>query len=293
MGALTRVGSRAAGGEPGWAQSALDFASMVPVREPLSSSWPSFLPALLISVLVAPAGCGQSTVVWWGLPGVFVPPGTSSGWEGPAGAGARGRTSHPSACGEMGMVARGCCGGSGRSWKLIWRKKRKMQALKMKKMLRRGVRGCTVWPWPHPPAHSSAPSARLSAAVPGLRFPPARSGDSSRAEAEPPPPYSSHWLRLSPPTGCSSTVPTRHGQLRPDDVSWFHKGSWLHIPPGTLLRGQPPSPELWGERPLPRCCLCPCQGPAGLLTAVQHPALFSSRLPVVSKVLAASGLALS
>lgn len=73
----------------------------------------------------------------------------------------RGRTSHPSACREIGMVARGCCKGSSWSWRLIWRKKRKMQALKMKKTLRHGVRGCTVWPWPHPPAHSSAPSACL------------------------------------------------------------------------------------------------------------------------------------
>lgn len=205
----------------------------------------------------------------------------------------RGRTSHPSACREIGMVARGCCKGSSWSWRLIWRKKRKMHALKMKKMLRHGVRGCTVWPWPHPPAHSSAPSACLSAAFPGHHFPPARSRVSSWAEAEPPPPYSSHWLQLSPSTGCSSTVPARHGQLRPDDVSRFHKGSWLHIPPGTLLRGQPPSPELGGERPLPRCCLCPYQGPARLLTEIQHPVLLFSRLPVVSKVLAASGLALS
>lgn len=94
---------------------------------------------------------------------------------------------------------------------MIWRQKRKVKALKIRKMLRHGVRICKVGLQPCPLAHSSAASVCWSDAV--LRFfNPARKATVARLKQSLLPPIvavatSERLLRCCPPQD-ANTVPS-------------------------------------------------------------------------------------
>ena len=140
-----------------------------------------------------------------------------------------------------------------------------------------------MWPQPLPSAHGSAPSMSQSDAVP-RHFCPARKGTVVRLKQSFLPPTvvvatSERLLRCCLPQD-TNTVPYRYP--RSEDVLWLRKGPWgcaatTPTPARAQLRAR--SPKHWGKRPIPKPCLCLEAG--GVVTAMQHPTLLFSRLPVV------------
>lgn len=112
----------------------------------------------------------------------------------------------------------GAVGGPRGCWKLIWRQKRKMKTLKLREMLRRGVRVCTVWPQPRPPAHSSAPSASRGDASSSISTPGQGRGQWPGWDRATPHPWSQEpplrLLRCCPPQDATTvTFPPSKTQI--------------------------------------------------------------------------------
>lgn len=203
---------------------------------------------MLLSLLWHPRDSFVSSLVLL-LSALVVLVGQSVGWgwqpqarRDPLGAGPHGQTLQGQGPGAAGRMW-GCWEGSGHFWELIWRQKRKRKALRIRKMLRLGVRGCHSCVLA---AHSSAPHVPGGDAVPSSLQPDRKgTGDSGQAET-----FSRPRLWLSPPRGCSdavtkdtSTVPSSP----PEAALWLPEGpgdsaATIPLPPRAQPQGQPPSP---------------------------------------------------
>lgn len=119
------------------------------------------------------AECGQSRAGQRGLPGAAVTPPPGQLKPGPPCPG-----SDLAPRRRQGSGATGRTRGSIQSWKLVWRQKRKMKALKMREMLKHGVRVRKV--------HVLQPAAPSVSQSPQT-FPPGQEGDGGQTETDPSP----------------------------------------------------------------------------------------------------------
>lgn len=170
-----------------------------------------------------------------------------------------------------------------------------MKALKIREMLRHGVRVCKVGLQPCPSAHGSAPSVSWSDAVPRF-FNPARQGTVARLKQSLFTPIvavatSETLLRCCPHKMQTPSPP--HCHSRPEEALWLREGLCSHDPepcwtPGL---GPAPIPKTLGEMPHPETLPVPETLQGCDSNATPRAALLKASGGF--KVLAASGLALS